>query len=124
MLAVGGGGVVPCVHFTAAVTESLQSPSETVSVTLKSPGVVQVNFAFGVVAASLGTTLHWFRKRRRSALESERTLGRAVVAEIPAEDVRLAELYRTLPLTATGAERRYFDPVEELLEPELVARPL
>jgi hypothetical protein len=39
-----------------------------------------------VVAASLGTTLHLFRKRRRSALESERTLGRAVVAEIPAQD--------------------------------------
>jgi hypothetical protein len=39
-----------------------------------------------VVAASLGTTLRLFRKRRRSARESERTLGRTVVAEIPAED--------------------------------------
>ena len=39
-----------------------------------------------VVAASLGTTLQLFRKRRRSAFESERTLGRAVVAEIPAQD--------------------------------------
>ena len=39
-----------------------------------------------VVAASLGTTLKWFRKRRHSARESERTLGRAIVAEIPAED--------------------------------------
>jgi hypothetical protein len=39
-----------------------------------------------VVAASLGTTLRLFRKRQRSARESERTLGRAIVAEIPAED--------------------------------------
>jgi hypothetical protein len=39
-----------------------------------------------VVAASLGTTLQLFRKRRRSVRESERTLGRAIVAEIPAED--------------------------------------
>src|SRR3954447_2622460 len=39
-----------------------------------------------VVAASLGTTLHVFRKRRRSAAESERTLGRTIVAEIPAQD--------------------------------------
>ncbi len=39
-----------------------------------------------VVAASLGTTLQLFRKRRRSARESERTLGRTIVAEIPAED--------------------------------------
>ena len=34
-----------------------------------------------VVAASLGTTLQLFRKRRRSARESERTLGRAIVAD-------------------------------------------
>jgi hypothetical protein len=39
-----------------------------------------------VIAASLGTTLQMFRKRRRHARESERTLGRAIVAEIPAED--------------------------------------
>ena len=39
-----------------------------------------------VVAASLGTTLQLFRKRRRSARESERTLGRTIVAEIPADD--------------------------------------
>ena len=39
-----------------------------------------------VIAASLGTTLRMFRKRRRSAREGEHTLGRAIVAEIPAED--------------------------------------
>lgn len=39
-----------------------------------------------VGALSLGTTLHMFRKQRRRARESERTLGRTIVAEIPAED--------------------------------------
>ena len=39
-----------------------------------------------VIAASLGTTLQMFRKRRRLSRESEHTLGRAIVAEIPAED--------------------------------------
>jgi len=39
-----------------------------------------------VTAASLGTTLQMFRKRRRRAREGEHTLGRTIVAEIPAED--------------------------------------
>jgi hypothetical protein len=39
-----------------------------------------------VIAASLGTTLQMFRKRRRLSRESERTQGRAIVAEIPAQD--------------------------------------
>ena len=39
-----------------------------------------------VIAASLGTTLQVFRKRRRRARESERTLGRTIVAEIPTQD--------------------------------------
>src|SRR5258708_9122290 len=43
-----------------------------------------------VVAASLGTTLQAFRRRRLRARDSERALGRAIVAEIPAdEDLRL-----------------------------------
>ena len=43
-----------------------------------------------VTAASLGTTLQAFRRRRLRARDSERALGRAVVAEIPAdEDLRL-----------------------------------
>ena len=43
-----------------------------------------------VVAASLGTTLTAFRRRRLRARDSERALGRTVLAEIPAgEDLRL-----------------------------------
>ena len=43
-----------------------------------------------VVAASLGTTLTAFRRRRLRARDSERALGRTVIAEIPAdEDLRL-----------------------------------
>ena len=43
-----------------------------------------------VVAASLGTTLTAFRRRRLRARDSERARGRVVVAEIPAgEDLRL-----------------------------------
>jgi hypothetical protein len=39
-----------------------------------------------IVAASLGTTLQMFRTRRRRARDSERTLGRTIIAEIPAQD--------------------------------------
>src|SRR3954471_15375306 len=39
-----------------------------------------------VVAASLGTTLTAFRRRRLRDRDSERALGRTVIAEIPAED--------------------------------------
>ena len=39
-----------------------------------------------IVAASLGTTLQMFRKRRRRARDGERTLGRTIIAEIPAQD--------------------------------------
>ena len=43
-----------------------------------------------VTAASLGTTLQAFRRRRIRARDSERALGRRVIAEIPAdEDLRL-----------------------------------
>jgi hypothetical protein len=43
-------------------------------------------FVLLVIAASLGTTLQMFRKQRRRARENERTLGRTIVAEIPAQD--------------------------------------
>ena len=39
-----------------------------------------------VIAASLATTLTAFRRRRLRARDSERALGRAIVAEIPADD--------------------------------------
>lgn len=39
-----------------------------------------------VVAASLGTTLAAFRRRRLRARDAERAMGRTVLAEIPADD--------------------------------------
>ena len=39
-----------------------------------------------LVAASLATTLRFFRRRRLGARESERSMGRAVIAEIPAAE--------------------------------------
>jgi translation elongation factor EF-4 len=49
-----------------------------------------VAVALLVVAASLGTTLTAFRRRRLRARDTERARGRTVLAEIPAdEDLRL-----------------------------------
>jgi len=45
-----------------------------------------VALALLIVAASLGTTLTMFRRRRLRARDSERALGRTVLAEIPADD--------------------------------------
>jgi len=39
-----------------------------------------------VTAASLGTTLQAYRRRRMRARDSEKALGRTVIAEIPADD--------------------------------------
>ena len=39
-----------------------------------------------VVAASLATTLQTYRRRRLRARDSERALGRSIIAEIPAGD--------------------------------------
>src|SRR4051812_25414854 len=39
-----------------------------------------------IVAASLGTTLTAFRRRRLRARDAERAMGRTVIAEIPADD--------------------------------------
>ena len=39
-----------------------------------------------IVAASLGTTLTVYRKRRRQNREHERSRGRTIIAEIPADD--------------------------------------
>jgi hypothetical protein len=36
-----------------------------------------------IVAASLATTLQYYRRRRRRAHDSERALGRAIIAELP-----------------------------------------
>jgi hypothetical protein len=45
-----------------------------------------VALALLVVAASLATTLKMYRGRRQRLRDSERALGRTIVAEIPAED--------------------------------------
>jgi hypothetical protein len=45
-----------------------------------------VALALLVTAASLATTLRFYRRRRARLRDSERALGRAVVAEIPAGD--------------------------------------
>jgi hypothetical protein len=47
-------------------------------------GVVAV--ALLVTAASLATTLQMYRRRRQHARDSERALGRTLIAEIPAAD--------------------------------------
>ena len=45
-----------------------------------------VALALVFVAASLATTLQAFRRRRQRARDSERALGRTVIAEIPAAE--------------------------------------
>jgi len=47
-------------------------------------GVVALVLVF--VAASLGTTLQAFRRRRQRNRDSERALGRTIIAEIPAAE--------------------------------------
>ncbi len=47
-------------------------------------GIIAV--ALLLIALSLATTLHFFRRRRVRAREAERELGRTVIAEIPASD--------------------------------------
>jgi hypothetical protein len=47
-------------------------------------GIIAV--ALLLLAASLATTLRFFRRRRLRARESERAMGRTVIAEIPASE--------------------------------------
>jgi hypothetical protein len=47
-------------------------------------GIVAV--ALLIIAASLATTLRYFRQRRQGARESERAQGRSVIAELPSGD--------------------------------------
>jgi hypothetical protein len=53
-----------------------------------------------VVAASLATTLHVYRRRRQRARDSERALGRTIIAEIPAAE--------DLVLVSEDAARFYY----------------
>jgi hypothetical protein len=45
-----------------------------------------VAFLLLAAAASLATTLQGFRRRRARARDSERALGRSIIAEVPARD--------------------------------------
>jgi len=47
-------------------------------------GIIAV--ALLLIALSLATTLHFFRRRRMRAREAEREMGRTVIAEIPAAE--------------------------------------
>ena len=53
-----------------------------------------------IVAASLATTLRSYRRRRQRARDSERALGRAVIAELPTAD--------ELVLVSQDAHRFYY----------------
>ncbi len=47
-------------------------------------GIIALGLLFA--AASLATTLHFYRRRRRRVHDTERDLGRSVVAELPTSD--------------------------------------
>ena len=73
-----------------------------------------IALALLLIAASLATTLTFFRRRRLRAREAERTKGRRVIAEIPAgEDLTLftedADAFyygaRTIPKSSIAAAR-------------------
>jgi len=64
-----------------------------------------------VVAASLATTLQQYRRRREHARDSERALGRRIVAEIPTET--------DLALFSEDAKRFYYG--EQGIDKDLVA---
>src|ERR1700674_1966833 len=63
-----------------------------------------------LVAASLATTLHFFRRRRLSAREAERALGRTIVAELPTSD--------ELTLFSEDPDRFYYG--ERAIDKELI----
>ena len=57
-----------------------------------------------VTAASLGTTLQAYRRRRLRARDSENALGRTIIVEIPASD-DLVLFRRTGRVSTTGIAR-------------------
>jgi len=64
-----------------------------------------------IVAARLATTLQDHRRRRQRARDSERAMGRTIVAEIPTEE--------TLVLFSEDAKRFYYG--ERSIEKDLIA---
>jgi hypothetical protein len=63
-----------------------------------------------IVAASLATTLQQYRRRRQRARDSERALGRSIVAEIPTET--------DLALFSEDAKRFYYG--EQPIDKDLI----
>src|SRR5262245_9161792 len=70
-----------------------------------------VALALLLVAASLATTLHFAKRRRVRAHDSERALGRTIVAEIPCAD--------DLTLFSEDAARFYYG--EQAIDKDLIA---
>src|SRR5688572_10179280 len=64
-----------------------------------------------LVAASLATTLRAYRRRRQRARDSERTLGRTVIAELPIAD--------ELVLISEDEHRFYYG--ERAIDKDLIA---
>ncbi len=70
-----------------------------------------VALALLVAAASLATTLQMYRRRRQRARDSERALGRAIVAELPVGE--------DLVLFSEDAVRFYYG--EQSIDKDLIA---
>src|SRR5262245_43698664 len=70
-----------------------------------------------IVAASLGTTLTFYRKRRRQNRDRERSLGRTIIAEIPADDdlVLFTEDDRQFHYGATAVDKQAIAAVRVLI---------
>jgi hypothetical protein len=64
-----------------------------------------------LVAASLATTLQYYRRRRRRAHDSERALGRTIIAELPTAE--------ELVLFSEDAKRFYYG--ERSIDKDLIA---
>jgi hypothetical protein len=64
-----------------------------------------------LVALSLATTLRFYRRRRQRARESERALGRTIIAELPAGE--------DLVIFSEDAARFYYG--EESIDKDLIA---
>jgi hypothetical protein len=64
-----------------------------------------------VVAASLATTLQYYRRRRQRARDSERALGRTIIAELPTAE--------ELVIFSEDAKRFYYG--ERAIDKDLIA---
>ena len=70
-----------------------------------------VAFALLAIAASLATTLQRYRRQRQRARDSERALGRTIIAELPVGD--------DLVLVSEDASRLYYG--ERTVDKDLIA---